>query len=93
MTSKVEARDQLTAGFGDRPVRIGPRFSFFCWSWSASVQGFLVLKFLPANFRDITQADFWKTHPGKIWMSFPEIGLVHRALHGWESGAEAFLPP
>ena len=33
----IKPRDQRTTRSEDRPVRIGPRFSKFCWSWSGPV--------------------------------------------------------
>ena len=40
----LPSRDPRTTRSRDRPVRLDPSFSKFCWSWSGSVQD--ILKFL-----------------------------------------------
>ena len=40
MHTQPPIRDLRTARSEDRSVRLGPRFSKFCWSWSGSVRDF-----------------------------------------------------
>ena len=87
---KFGSRDPRTAKFGERPVRIGPRFSKFSWFWSGPGPScsriFKILSVLVrAGFRFLK---FFRSWSGLRFLFF--LGLDRTRTEPFGPGQTAF---